>query len=491
MSSNINPYNIDGTFPVAGQDNSSQGFRDNFTNTKNNFIFAATEISDLQSKAIVTSALTGQSLNNDMAGTQIRRPQLASWTQSLLDLGVASGGISLDFNQANFQKITTGGPITLSFTNWPASIGSGALGYAVMRVWIVVTNLSYTITLPSSVNIGLFDLAGYNSNTRELTPDITGNYIFDFTSVDGGVTYQIFDLRRNRSSFRDPSFYYLSTQSPVFYLGYNSQSFKLAANNEPSLQNTLSVFGSINTISLGNLTLANTSYYQTDTVGVPGYSVTGFRGNASNASDPIFSLTNSPTNAARSGDLIGYYNAYTYTGSAAGNVIQQSGSLTFFATGSNVTYGLGGNVTVWTRPDGGTAQAVRQVAGFENDLSTKLYGNVEIVGNLKTDSGIIDNGTYVTIIPTTGGSFAANAAISSLVIDSALSASIAWANVTLPANPVNGQRIRITSIAPIVNANINAPAGAAIKNIPTNKYSSGNVSSMLTYISSYSTWYLS
>jgi hypothetical protein len=31
MASNINPYNIDGTYPVAGQDNSSQGFRDNFT----------------------------------------------------------------------------------------------------------------------------------------------------------------------------------------------------------------------------------------------------------------------------------------------------------------------------------------------------------------------------------------------------------------------------------------------------------------------------
>ena len=34
MSSNIVPGNIDGTYPKAGQDNSSQGFRDNFTATK-------------------------------------------------------------------------------------------------------------------------------------------------------------------------------------------------------------------------------------------------------------------------------------------------------------------------------------------------------------------------------------------------------------------------------------------------------------------------
>ena len=39
MASSINPSNIDGTYPVAGQDNDSQGFRDNFTNVKTNFIF--------------------------------------------------------------------------------------------------------------------------------------------------------------------------------------------------------------------------------------------------------------------------------------------------------------------------------------------------------------------------------------------------------------------------------------------------------------------
>ena len=31
---NINVNNIDGSFPVAGQDNDTQGFRDNFTNIK-------------------------------------------------------------------------------------------------------------------------------------------------------------------------------------------------------------------------------------------------------------------------------------------------------------------------------------------------------------------------------------------------------------------------------------------------------------------------
>ena len=45
MASSIVPGNIDGTFPVAGQDNSSQGFRDNFTASKNNFTCSTNFIS--------------------------------------------------------------------------------------------------------------------------------------------------------------------------------------------------------------------------------------------------------------------------------------------------------------------------------------------------------------------------------------------------------------------------------------------------------------
>ena len=50
MTSAINPNNIDGAYPIAGQDNDSQGFRDNFTNIKTNFEYAGAEINDLQSK---------------------------------------------------------------------------------------------------------------------------------------------------------------------------------------------------------------------------------------------------------------------------------------------------------------------------------------------------------------------------------------------------------------------------------------------------------
>ena len=201
MASRIVPTNIDGTFPVAGQDNSSQGFRDNFTNTKNNFTFARNEISDLQSKAILTAALDGSTLNNDMAGTQLIRPQLKAWTQALVDLGSISGTATVSFTVGNFQKITAAGAVTLALSGWPSTGTAG--GYGSVRVWIVISDYTtQTLTLPASVSIGVNDISGYSSVTSAITFDANGNYIFDFSSIDGGSTYFIADPMRNRSTLR-------------------------------------------------------------------------------------------------------------------------------------------------------------------------------------------------------------------------------------------------------------------------------------------------
>ena len=59
MASNINTGIIDTTYPVAGQDNDSQGFRDNFTNTNANFEVAKDEIEELQDASILGFAGVG------------------------------------------------------------------------------------------------------------------------------------------------------------------------------------------------------------------------------------------------------------------------------------------------------------------------------------------------------------------------------------------------------------------------------------------------
>ena len=73
MASSLSPTSIDATFPVAGQDNDSQGFRDNFNQIKTDLTNAKSELEDLHSKAVLKSDLTSPAVtaSNDMAGTEL------------------------------------------------------------------------------------------------------------------------------------------------------------------------------------------------------------------------------------------------------------------------------------------------------------------------------------------------------------------------------------------------------------------------------------
>ena len=72
MASTITNYSstIDTTFPVPGQDNDTQGFRDNFIAVKNGLETAATEISAIQfiQSALVTHVSTEPASSVGQAG---------------------------------------------------------------------------------------------------------------------------------------------------------------------------------------------------------------------------------------------------------------------------------------------------------------------------------------------------------------------------------------------------------------------------------------
>ena len=189
MSSSINPNNIDGNFPVAGQPNNTQGFRDNFTNIKTNFATAATEITDLETKGIFKSALTGTSLDNNMADNLIYAAAIRDFSAVAVQLTATSGSITVDYSAGHYQTISTTGSISLSFTNFPPS---GAAG--IIRLSIAITNTAYTLTLPAAVSLGTTGIQGYAANV--ITFAATGTYQFEFSTVDFGTTITIFDLNR-------------------------------------------------------------------------------------------------------------------------------------------------------------------------------------------------------------------------------------------------------------------------------------------------------
>jgi len=200
MASNINPNNIDSTYPIAGQDNDSQGFRDNFTNIKTNFEYAETEIDDLQSKVLLKSALTGTTLDNDLSGALIENAKLQGTRFTKVDTANTTGNVSVDFSAGPYHRIgTVTGNVTLGFSNVPS-----AGNYAEWTVELTQGATQYTVTMPSAVSIGNAVIQGNDAN-NVITFNQAGTYALKFSTVNGGAAVAVEDLYRNTDPIYLPS----------------------------------------------------------------------------------------------------------------------------------------------------------------------------------------------------------------------------------------------------------------------------------------------
>jgi hypothetical protein len=192
MASNINPANINGQYPIAGQDNDSQGFRDNFTNTRNNLTFAKTEIEDLQSKVVLNAPLAGMTegqwnAQNTLTNVLLSGAKTNGFIESFSPITEASHKATIVFGSGDLQKIdSTTEYFTFEFLEWPAS---GL--YGKVRVWVNVSNVAHLITFPAEVTVGLNKISGVTGQV--LTPTV-GNYLLEFGTVDGGNTVMVIPL---------------------------------------------------------------------------------------------------------------------------------------------------------------------------------------------------------------------------------------------------------------------------------------------------------
>ena len=190
MSSQIDNSNINAGYPVAGQDNDSQGFRDNFAAIKENFTRAKTELTDLQSKVVLKAALTGDVLSNDLGGSRISNGNYLNFhgTAFSQTVGVSA---NIDILSGNLQYCTVTTDSTLTFTNWPDS-GN----YASVRVHFKSNGSA--IGVGNDVNIGgrytvdqvnttNFVIMGADPTVR-LIGSITGNTLTVSSVTSGTVT---------------------------------------------------------------------------------------------------------------------------------------------------------------------------------------------------------------------------------------------------------------------------------------------------------------
>lgn len=194
MTSQINPNLINGAYPVAGQDNSTQGMRDNFTNIKNNFQFAADEITALQNSTVAI----GSGQNNDLGGALLYNYQTKNSRSPVVSWGNRSGSIEINWAASPFQTVIMTGNLSLTFV--PASV-SGLYSEVTLRV--ENSNSSpYTLTLPGSVTVNAAGVQGLNASTNTITFAAPGTYEFTFSTTDGS-SYSLEETNKNLQPFNN------------------------------------------------------------------------------------------------------------------------------------------------------------------------------------------------------------------------------------------------------------------------------------------------
>ena len=186
MASNINSNDIDSNYPVAGQDNDSQGFRDNFNTIKTSLATAKSEITSLQDDTAKTNAA------NDFNGNTIREANMQSNTEVTYPTGNLTGNTNIDFNNGHYQIVTVTGSITLTLTNWAAS---GKLCKLRLELKGNSESESATVTFSAGsqtikLDQGflLSDSTQQGQMTNPFTVDPGKDYIIDFWTHNGGLT---------------------------------------------------------------------------------------------------------------------------------------------------------------------------------------------------------------------------------------------------------------------------------------------------------------
>jgi len=124
MTSQIISETIDGAYPVAGIDNDTQGFRDNFSIIKTGIATAASEITQLQNS---TAKLDEE---NDFNGTTIADANLALTTEKYFNAGTKTSGDNISFLNGHYQSIALNlndnanpGTINFALADWPQRDG--------------------------------------------------------------------------------------------------------------------------------------------------------------------------------------------------------------------------------------------------------------------------------------------------------------------------------------------------------------------------------
>lgn len=178
MASSISTTTLDENFPVAGRDNDSQGFRDNFFNIKQNFDFAKTEIEALQ------NGVARVDNDNNFDGNTINNAVMLN-VREKVNTTYASGtvnDIDVLWSAGSLHVIRLENDVELTMSNWPDA------DYASVRLVLFAdTTRVATISSEGIGNVKVDDSGEFVSNTIVVNSSVNP-VIIDVFTYNGGTT---------------------------------------------------------------------------------------------------------------------------------------------------------------------------------------------------------------------------------------------------------------------------------------------------------------
>lgn len=193
MASRINTANIKTNYPVAGEDNDTQGFRDNFSEIVENLNAAESEITNLQNNTAKTNS------ESQFFGNRITNAEFDQTTKTVYDFGNVDQDQTVSFQNGLYQTVTVDADITLTLDGWPAEER-----YAKLTVSLTQINGARSVTWrtvkdgnPGTIKKNQGDVFLLSDSTEVrlgnfpdpfVVESETDPIVVEFWTVDGGET---------------------------------------------------------------------------------------------------------------------------------------------------------------------------------------------------------------------------------------------------------------------------------------------------------------
>ena len=182
---------IDTLFPVAGQDNESQGFRDNFAATYDSLEYCETEIINLQENTVKLNVE-----NTFTEDSSIKEAKLVACSEEVFDLASSATirNQDINYNFGSYQAFKLGAPennvpYEFTITGWPNVDGLAANKGKYAKIRVQITSEGGISRTPTFVTDNNNAIRYDRSWPATLTiSSETHPTVIEFWTYDGGDT---------------------------------------------------------------------------------------------------------------------------------------------------------------------------------------------------------------------------------------------------------------------------------------------------------------